>query len=351
MELDYKNFKGVLSKKSPKPLGGWQKRFFRVVEGKVIVYSEKENDKKPKGHIQISQISKAISVEKKVLSFSLEGRDFVLKAEDEASKDKWIQVINRCIDEELKATSKKPLPSPHEPGEESKRSNTVSSHKMDNLDKSTLDLLKNHGMMNTEEAELSKTLLAKKGIDKLLNFKDTKIEPRIHYGFLFKHHKSKNYFQKRWFFIFSSRPLTNEKYEIDDVSLDEKKKKEWLKFDTLFYFKYENDKASSTKCQGELDLSLSHKIESVEKDNKYYLILDVEDRVFEFYSEMKGERDKWFEVLKNSRRTAKEYQASITKHPKNVQILSNILTKDGQNKLKDKLEEEKNKIIGDYTKM
>lgn len=350
MDTDYKNFKGFLKKKSPNLLAGWQKRFFCVVDGKVIVYSEKENEK-PKGHFQISQISKAISVDKKVFTFNLDGRDFALQAEDEETKNKWIQVINRLIDDQLKESSKKALPSPHEPGEELKRSNTFSSHKMDSLDKTTLDLLKTHGMMNTEETELSKSLLSQKGIDKLLNFKDPKIQARIHYGFLYKHHKTKNFFQKRWFFLFSPRPLTNEKYEIDEVSLDDKKKKDWLKFDSLFYFKYENDEASSIKCQGVLDLSLSHKIESIEKDNKYYLILDVEDRVFEFYSEIKGDRDKWFEVLKNSRRTAKEYQVSITKHPRNVQVLANILSKDGQTKVKEKLEEEKSKIVGDYTKM
>ena len=78
--------------------------------------------------------------------------------------------------------------------------------------------------------------------------------------------------------------------------------------------------------------------------------MDVEDRVFEFYSEIKGDRDLWFEALKNSRRTAKEIKNSIKKHPRNIQRLANIL-EEGQNKLLEELEKEKMKTIGDYKEM
>ena len=47
-----------------------------------------------------------------------------------------------------------------------------------------------------------------------------------------------------------------------------------------------------------------------------------------FICETKMERDEWFEVLVNSRTTAKTYKFSITKHPKNVDGLNNLLTKD-----------------------
>ena len=91
-----------------------------------------------------------------------------------------------------------------------------------------------------------------------------------------------------------------------------------MKFDCLFYFKYE-DKDAKSESQGSLDLAKSHKIELLDKDEKYYLYLDVEDRRLELYCDSKAERDIWFEALKNSRRTAKEYQASFTKHPRNVE--------------------------------
>ena len=44
---------------------------------------------------------------------------------------------------------------------------------------------------------------------------------------------------------------------------------------------------------------------------EYHLILDVDDRVYQFYSDIKANRDIWFEVLKNSRKTAKEVELSI----------------------------------------
>ena len=152
---------------------------------------------------------------------------------------------------------------------------------------------------------LSKEILKAKGISQLINITDPKITNRIYYGFLFKKHKVHDYFQKRWFFIFSSRPLFDNHYMEDDVDLEPKKQKEWLKFDTLFYFKYEGEEESS-KSLGSLELLNSHKIELLDKDDKFYLYLDVEDRRFDFYCESKAERDIWFEVLKNARRTAKE---------------------------------------------
>ena len=198
--------------------------------------------------------------------------------------------------------------------------------------------------------KLNDKLIKSKGIDLIINVSKPEIKSRIYSGFLYKHHKTHDYFQKRWFFLISSRPLKDKLYEKDDMSLEPSRyQKDWIKFDKLFYFKYEKEKEPSGPIDG-LDLSLSHKIETVDKEGRYYLILDVEDRVFEFYSEIKGDRDLWFEALKNSRRTAKEIKASVKGNPRNVQRLCNIL-EEGQNKLIDELEKEKLKTIGDYKEM
>ena len=84
---------------------------------------------------------------------------------------------------------------------------------------------------------MPKELLKAKGISQLINISDPKITNRIYYDFIFKKYKVWDYFQKRWFFIFSSRPLFDNRYMKDDVDLQPKKQKEWLKFDTLLYFK------------------------------------------------------------------------------------------------------------------
>ena len=74
-------------------------------------------------------------------------------------------------------------------------------------------------------------------------------------------------------------------------------------------------------------------------------MLKIKDLIF--IVNQKQERDIWFEVLKNARRTAKEYNASITKHPRNVELLNNIFLL-GEKELIKKLEKEKNAIAGNY---
>ena len=336
-----KSFQGWLKKKSPSLMGGWQKRFFRILDGQLIVYLEKEDDSKIKGQMKITEISKASNVDKTTFNFQFCGRDFTLQAENEELCLKWVNVINTLVDETEKMMKTTSQDSQLETEDDKKKGK---SNKMETIDKSTLDLLKRYGLGTTDDNALSNKLLVSKGIDKLLNLNDPKIQSRIYHGFLFKHHKSQNYYQKRWFFIYSHRPLSDDKYITDDSNID--KQKEWLTFDSLCYFKYE-DENEKTLQQSSLDLSQSHKIEAIDKEGKYFIILDVEDRIYEFYSEIKGDRDKWFEVLKNSRRTAKEYKASVTKHPRNVELLNSIFEK-GQDKFKEKLEEEMNKIVGNY---
>lgn len=338
-----KNFKGWLKKKSPSLMGGWQKRYFRVLDGKIIVYSEKEDDTTPKGQIGLTHISRASNKDSTTFSFELDGREFVLQAENEEFCLKWVKVINTLIDEVEKHAKLHPQDSGSLLENDDKKEKGK-LNKLETVDKNTLELLKSHGFGASDDTALSSKLLTSKGINKLLNLNDPKIKSRIYHGFLYKKHKTQNYFQKRWFFIYSHRPLADDQYIIDDSNIE--KKKEWLEFDYLFYFRYEDNDENSQKFHC-LDLSQSHRIEGIDKEGKYYLIVDVADRIHEYYSEIKGDRDKWFEILKNSRKTAKEYKASITKHPRNVELLNSIYEK-GAEKLKEKMDDELKNTVGNY---
>jgi hypothetical protein len=338
-----KKYEGWLKKKSPKLFGGWQKRYFRILEGKLLVYSEKKESKDLKGQIPFEHISNPSSKDKTKLQFTLEGREFILDAETEENKNKWLYVISTLL-KEIKGNET------NEDDEEKRiRSSTVKLNKLESMNKDSMDLLKQYGFGANDEMNISKELLSSKGISNLLNLEDPKIKCRIHYGFLFKHHKSHDYFQKRWFFIFSSRPLFDNLYNKDDVTFDDKKLKDWLKYDTLYYFKFKNDEKESDSL-GTLELKNSHKIELIDKDTKFYLSLDVEDRRYEFYSDTKGVRDTWYEVLKNSRRTAKEILMSTTKHPRNIDLLLSYYEK-GEEQFKEKLDSEIKEIAGNYNEI
>ena len=316
-----------------------------------MVYSDKKDDTKVKGQFNIQQITIPESIGKNQFKFILEGREFNLRAKNTEDRDNWVKVLQLL---KSKLTEVKETKQNNEPRVKKDSISSVASsnsskttkkkNKISNAGKITVEILKKHGFeVNKEEETLSKDLLKAKGIDKLINISDPKIETHIYHGFIYKKHKIHDYFQKRWFFIFSERPLFDNAYLEDDVDLDEKSLKDWLKYDTLFYFKYESSDENS-KSQGDLELVNSHKIELLDKEDKYYLYLDIQDRRFELYCDKKSERDIWFEVLKNARRTSKEYQVSLTKHPRNIELLYNVFLL-GEKDFNKKLEKEKTSIV------
>ena len=363
-----KFYEGFLNKKSKNFISTWQKRYFHILEGKVMIYSAQKDNSEIKGQFNLEQISFPESVDEKIFKFRLEEREFILKAKTEKEKDKWIKVITLLKEKLLelrreqedkierfdsfsrKRDSTKISRTSNNERQSSSFSNLSKTgqkkNKLTNAGKVTADIIKKHGFGVSKEEKLSSDLLKSKGIDQLINLTDSKINSRIYYGFINKKHKEYDLYQKRWFFIFSSRPLFDNNYLEDETDLDPKKQKDWLKFDTLFYFKYESTDENS-KSSGELELVNSHKIELLDKDDKYYLYLDIEDRKFDLYCDSKADRDIWFEVLKNSRRTAKEYQASVTKHPRNIELLNTVFIL-GDKEFNKKLEKEKTAIVGNY---
>ena len=342
-------FEGVLEKKAHGIVGQFQKRYFRILEGKIMVYSDKKEDIEIKGVFLLDLITMPKPLDAKSFKFNLEDREFVFRTQTEEERNKWINVIkllkNKLVEinekqNQLRITDlDSPMALLH-------KKSVARRNKIQDTGKVTSEIIRKYGYVTNKEEKLSKELLKSKGIDKLLNLQDTKINRRIYYGFLYKKHKTHDYFQKRWFFIFSSRPLFENHYLDDDLDLDSKKQKDWIQFDKLYYFKYE-DKNDNSENLNSLDLGNSHKIELLDKDDKYYLFLDVEDRRFDFYCDTKYERDIWFEVLKNSRRTAKEYKASLTKHPRNIELLNTYFLKGEKDFIK-KMEKEKFDIVGKY---
>ncbi len=88
-----------------------------------------------------------------------------------------------------------------------------------------------------------------------------------------------------------------------------------------------------------------------DKEGKYFLSVDLGVEKYEFMSELKGERDMWYESLKNSRKTAKEIKNSITKKPRNIAKISKIIEKEGVDKLREFCDKEREKLSGNYSDM
>lgn len=201
-----------------------------------------------------------------------------------------------------------------------------------------------------------------KKIKSEFNFEDPNIKSNVCYGFLDKK-KKKNLLidssQKRWLFIISSRPLNDNDYETKENYLDASVLPWWLKFDTLYYYIFE-DNDDQSEAKGTIEIryififyysSESNGVEIYDENDIFYLKLDMGDRIFTFSSEFKYEREKWYEALKNSRRTTKEIKHSISKKPKNVAKLVNVFEKEGESKIKEIVNYKKEECLKCFTKM
>jgi hypothetical protein len=71
-------------------------------------------------------------------------------------------------------------------------------------------------------------------------------------------------------------------------------------------------------------------------------------RKYELLTENTVERKKWYEALKCSSLTAREYKNSLSKRPRNIGKLAKLMDKGGIEKVKDICEEEKRKIISEF---
>ena len=348
----YQFFEGYLEKKARNFFAGWQKRYFHCLEGKIIIYTESKESKQIKGYINIKKIAYIKSIDEKSFLFETDNREYLLKAENESLKNKWIETITFLMDYLSKKASKEMNSSfdLNKSADIIDKKEKGKDDKIKKINKKTADLIRKYGYILNKEDTLSDKLIENKGINKLINVNDPKIASRIHYGFMFKKQKNRDIFNKRWFFIFSPRPLYNDDYSKDDYDLEQKKQKDWIKFDVLYYFKYEKNEAEITSYDNKIEMVDCHKIINYEKDGSYYMNLDAGERGYLFFCDTKSERDEWFEVLKNSRKTAKEYKLSITKHPRNIDLINALFVKDIK-EFNKKMQEEKNNIVGNINEI
>ena len=137
-------YSGWLQKESPGILKNYQKRFFSILNGRFLVYSEKEGSE-VKGTIDLKDAlinGKLDNVKNFMVTFG--EREFKLKADNEAEKIKWVKVIN-CINVYLnRKTSFLPTSIPDklddipEKGRSATRVGVKNMHKLQNLDSEAL---------------------------------------------------------------------------------------------------------------------------------------------------------------------------------------------------------------------
>jgi hypothetical protein len=92
---------------------------------------------------------------------------------------------------------------------------------------------------------------------KTLNPEVPDIKTRIQFGFLLKKHKNDLVFQKRWFFLISTRPVIDLEYERDESMIF--KNPTGILLDTLYYYTFDVD-TDDSKAKGDIALRYHIKI-------------------------------------------------------------------------------------------
>lgn len=345
-----KNFKGMLGKESPNLFGGYQNRFFRIIEGDsnkgeffLLTYADKENGN-VKGVIPFNQITDITSVNKKEFFFVVGDRKFKLKADNEQLKNQWIDALKTIKEECTKMLDQIDI-------DNKERAKSIYSKKdkewkISNQKKEVIETLNNQGMSVDMEKALSEKCIELKGIKPLLRgINPDLLKTRLKYGFLQKKHK-KNYMssQKRWFFLISARPVTSQDQLYDEETLDSNSLPSTLKLDTLYYYSFDDEKDNST-YKGELAMSECSGLTTKENDKEFYIIIDMNDRKFELSTEICWDRDAWFEVFRNSKQTGRDVELSKTKKPRNMNRLLSILNDGSKISIEKQAEIELNQLI------
>lgn len=203
-------------------------------------------------------------------------------------------------------------------------------------------------------------ILRKKGLKK--NLEDIPyaiLMPRMILGYLHKKGQQQtSKFQKRWFFLISSKPIFNDS-QLDEQIIEDKQLPPKIELDTLYYYSYDGE-GDTTERKGAIRMNDCHDIirdESKNPDKEYCFKINMGDRIYILAAETEFEREMWIDAMRNSIRNSKEMKnttsggSAIKIVKKNIDKIIDIYDKSGQengtrtDEIKNYMNESQKKII------
>ena len=143
-------------------------------------------------------------------------------------------------------------------------------------DESKMDMFEDTG-----DHKRSETILKATGIwDYISNIPEKLRKSRVMYGFLNKPNRTRLKIErKRWVFLISSRPLSQEAYLEDIEEISEDDLPPLLKFDHLYYYKtgYKAEEVVQAGEIGVLDMD-NVKVESDGKNDNHSFIIEAKSK-------------------------------------------------------------------------
>lgn len=157
-------------------------------------------------------------------------------------------------------------------------------------------------MPNKEEHELAKRALEDKGLNEYLEAIDEELlKVRYMHGFAKKRSSGKlKFFQPRWMFLISSRPLNFSSYLADPNVLEETQIPPLLELDTLYFYIMGQegdtsgvmDEVPTTQI---IDVEVKDMTKSTEQGHA--MIIDVGDNKYHLNFDYKFQLEEWREAI------------------------------------------------------
>ena len=188
---DSLKIESYLEIKSRNIFSKWIKRYFVLLKGKIIIYTESKENKLIKGYILVEKISDLKYLESNNFSIETKDENLILRAENNKIQSNWIKIIEKLKHSKI-IVKKETL----DDNNISKKSNilfevfSIKKEKKNNLKslgKKYVNLVRKYGYITDEDDIISKSLLYKYGINNLINLNDPKILENIYYVSIFPH--------------------------------------------------------------------------------------------------------------------------------------------------------------------
>jgi hypothetical protein len=89
---------GVLKKKSPSLIKGYQKRYFMILKEKLVWFKNENQTSDIKGSLIIAEITSVVPNGAKDFEINYSGRKFELRADTTDLRDEWVRSLKTLVE-------------------------------------------------------------------------------------------------------------------------------------------------------------------------------------------------------------------------------------------------------------
>ncbi|KAM3137016.1 hypothetical protein pb186bvf_010929 [Paramecium bursaria] len=333
--FEAQSYQGYLQKKSPSKLkfNRFQKRYFMIrSQGQFLIYypsKPQSSELQPKGVIPILDVKNVTAVPGTKTDFLIvmQEREFYLKAETPALREKWIEillVLKEALSHNVSHVRSSTKQEWHQVDAQTKQSIKIEEEQ---------EYLKKH--------QQSDDILKSKGLYHYLNkFNQDILEKFVFCGFVLKKGKLQKITsaKKRWVLLIGSVPLTGEQSKLKGP--EQQDIPDTFSLDTLYYFAYDQ-KGDKSNYKGKVPVDDITDVEMMDTQKskfmefmktqkvQYGMTFRHKERQHHFFMDHLTDVSKLIQAIKSIQSRVKQQQIQI----KEEYIYEEVCDKKSQKKV------------------